>query len=351
MGLLTWSASMDPKGVQSISMAERSWIFGTEFALIFEPGKITVEDASKKRSMNLRVLHGVAYGHSWFEEVMGPAAVSSFTVKSATKVTLQIKPSMKEKSARCRKFVNPATQVLEYTVILQMGSGSWNLRKRVAQSFQSATLVPGVDVYNDVLYLYEHVLLGYPYPESELVDLATQAVLDAKQFVKECSFRDDEEQLLTFFCQLLPSSTDKEIEFKRGLPPGEVVVMPQHSTIRELKQAAESALRDTYCIIERFVVMGIKGLDEMVVLFGVAKSGAEVGVRGSGIDLDTPLSCGNIHAAAELRMLTLCHRCFYALHVVFHRCLLEFNPVSGSTALKLFPFVAESQRLNKDGCG
>ncbi|RXH68537.1 hypothetical protein DVH24_030870 [Malus domestica] len=38
------------------------------------------------------------------KEVMGPAAVSSFTVKSATKVTLQIKPSMKEKSPRCRKF-------------------------------------------------------------------------------------------------------------------------------------------------------------------------------------------------------------------------------------------------------
>ena len=160
-------------------------------------------------------------------------------------------------------------------------------KERVAQSFQSATLVPGVDFYNDVLYLYEHVLLGYP--ESELVDLATQAVLDAKQFVKECSFRDDEEQLLTFFCQLLPSLTDKEIEFKRGLLPGEVVVMPLHATIRELKRAAESALRDTYCITERFVVMGIKGLDEMEVLFEVAESGAEVGVRGSGIDLDTPL--------------------------------------------------------------
>ena len=38
------------------------------------------------------------------KSLMGPAAVSSFTVKSATKVTLQIKPSMKEKSARCRKF-------------------------------------------------------------------------------------------------------------------------------------------------------------------------------------------------------------------------------------------------------
>ncbi|GMY32865.1 PHD finger protein MALE MEIOCYTE DEATH 1, partial [Fagus crenata] len=28
--------------------------------------KITVEDVSKKRSMDLRLLYGVAYGHSWF---------------------------------------------------------------------------------------------------------------------------------------------------------------------------------------------------------------------------------------------------------------------------------------------
>ena len=41
----------------------------------------------------------------------------------------------------------------------------------VLQSLSSAALVPGVDVSNDVLYLYEHVLLGYP--ESELVELAT----------------------------------------------------------------------------------------------------------------------------------------------------------------------------------
>ncbi|KAF6171437.1 hypothetical protein GIB67_028088 [Kingdonia uniflora] len=28
--------------------------------------KITVEDSSVKRSMDLRLLYGVAYGHSWF---------------------------------------------------------------------------------------------------------------------------------------------------------------------------------------------------------------------------------------------------------------------------------------------
>lgn len=102
----------------------------------------------------------------------------------------------------------------------------------------------------------------------------------------------EEEQWLTIICRLLPSSTDKEIEVKRGLPPGEIVVVPMHATIGDLKKAAESALRDTSFITEWFVVIGIEGLDEMEdmeVLFGVVFSGAGVGVSGSGIDLDTPL--------------------------------------------------------------
>ncbi|KAI5311471.1 hypothetical protein L3X38_000197 (mitochondrion) [Prunus dulcis] len=102
----------------------------------------------------------------------------------------------------------------------------------------------------------------------------------------------EEEQWLTIICRLLPSSTDKEIEVKRGLPPGEIVVVPMHATIGDLKKAAESALRDTSFITEWFVVIGIEGLDEMEdmeVLFGVVESGAGVGVSGSGIDLDTPL--------------------------------------------------------------
>ncbi|GMY05188.1 PHD finger protein MALE MEIOCYTE DEATH 1 [Fagus crenata] len=63
---------MELKEALSIYEAEKSWIWGTEFAQIYEPDsqkppkKITVEDVSKKRSMDLRLLYGVAYGHSWF---------------------------------------------------------------------------------------------------------------------------------------------------------------------------------------------------------------------------------------------------------------------------------------------
>ncbi|KAM1650699.1 hypothetical protein ACFXTN_003376 [Malus domestica] len=86
--------------------------------------------------------------------------------------------------------VNPATRVLEYTVH-DLADGvkvSEPGKEIVTQSFQSATLFPRV-----------------------------------------------EELMYTMMCF---------IEFKR-VPPGEVVVMPLHVTIGELKQAAESALGDT----------------------------------------------------------------------------------------------------------
>ncbi len=125
----------------------------------------------------------------------------------------------------CRS-VNPTTLILEYTVhdLDDEDKASEPEKEILPLPPPPAALVPGIDVYNDVLYLYEHVLLGYP--ESGLVGLATQVVLDTKHFVKECLVTDDTEQLLTLFCQILPSFTDKGIEFKRELPPGEIVVMP-----------------------------------------------------------------------------------------------------------------------------
>ena len=75
---------MELKEGLGISTAEIEWIFGIEsaqdlndfffesFSTMKNPGfsffysQITVEDVSKKRSMDLRLLHGVAYGHPWF---------------------------------------------------------------------------------------------------------------------------------------------------------------------------------------------------------------------------------------------------------------------------------------------
>ncbi|XP_015869864.3 PHD finger protein MALE MEIOCYTE DEATH 1 [Ziziphus jujuba] len=193
-----------------------------------------------------------------------------------------------------RRAVNPMTRILEFTIhdLNVVGSEpelpAPNPKPRLLPSSPSSSstgLIPGLDVYNDVVFLYRHVLLGYP--ESELVDSASQAILDTKHFVKEWPLKDeDEDQRLTFVCRF------KESEFKRESPHGEIVVVPLHTTVGELKTAAEVALNDTYCVTESFKVSEIVGLEEVEdaeLLFGTLESGVEISVRGSGVDLETQL--------------------------------------------------------------
>ncbi|GAB2288715.1 isoleucine biosynthesis protein, partial [Dionaea muscipula] len=56
----------------------------------------------------------------------------------------------------------------------------------------ASSLVPSLDVYNDLVDLYNNVLLDYK--GSHLVELATQAILESKHFAKEWSFVDAEDQ-------------------------------------------------------------------------------------------------------------------------------------------------------------
>ncbi|CAJ1970876.1 unnamed protein product [Sphenostylis stenocarpa] len=194
-----------------------------------------------------------------------------------------------------RRMVNPSTRILEYT-IHDLGKGykapdvDPEVMTYVDQPVVESSWVPGNDVYCDVLFLYKNVLLGYP--DSEAVDLAVQTILDSRYFVKEWPERGEvEEQSLTFICRLQPNFVDRKYELK-GLPCGEVVVVPLHATVGDLKRVAEAALRDTYCIAERLIVTDIKqlmGVSDEEVLFGLIQSGVELCVRGIAIDLCTNL--------------------------------------------------------------
>ncbi|XP_028784612.1 PHD finger protein MALE MEIOCYTE DEATH 1-like [Neltuma alba] len=195
-----------------------------------------------------------------------------------------------------RRMVNPTTRILEYN-IHELGNGSkspqlhpglqvFNFKEPPAESEP----VPGIDVYSDVAYLYKNVLLGYP--DSEQADLAVQTILDSRHFVKEWTLIDEIEQVLTFICRLIPNFVDDKRELNKEVSPGEIVMVPLHATVRDLKQAAEIALRDTYCIAERIMVIEIAelaGISDEEVLFGVVQSGVDLCVRGIGLDLNTPL--------------------------------------------------------------
>ncbi|XP_024961182.1 PHD finger protein At2g01810-like [Cynara cardunculus var. scolymus] len=146
------------------------------------------------------------------------------------------------------------------------------------------------DAYGDVLFLYRNVLLGYPWWNS--VSQACRVVLNSKYFVKEWEVGLGNEQLMTLTCRILPSFDELETELTRPLPPGELVMVTPWMTIGQLREVAQCALRDTYCIMDRFEVSqigGLKGIRDEVVLSCAVEAGAQVWVRGCGLDLGTTL--------------------------------------------------------------
>ncbi|KAJ0098994.1 hypothetical protein Patl1_20932 [Pistacia atlantica] len=186
------------------------------------------------------------------------------------------------------RAVNPRTRLLEYT-IHELGNGEELEAFEPEPEILRHHLLPptiehGADVSSEVVYLYRNVLLNYP--GSKLVGLASQVVLDSKYFVKEWPFKDEQDHVLRFMCQIIPNSIDE----KSDLTPGELVMVPLHATILELKKAVQTALRDTYCIMEKLVVTDIEnipGMEDGEVVFGAIESGAEISVRGDGIDLES----------------------------------------------------------------
>ncbi|KDP25820.1 hypothetical protein JCGZ_22542 [Jatropha curcas] len=191
------------------------------------------------------------------------------------------------------RAMNLETRILEYSID-ELDNRKVKVtepeEEEVADPIPVPSLVPGADLYGDMGYLYMKVLMNYP--ESELVETATQAILDSKHFVKEWPFENEEDQLLRYICQVMPNIIEAGTKFTRELPPGEIIMLPLHATVAELKRAAENALKDTYYILENFVVTEIELMEELEdweVLFGVVESGSELFMKGNGVDLNTEL--------------------------------------------------------------
>ncbi|KAI3824318.1 hypothetical protein L1987_05773 [Smallanthus sonchifolius] len=177
-----------------------------------------------------------------------------------------------------RRAVNSYTGVLEYSL------------QELNQDEESVDRVDSVvtrytesDIYKDVAYLYQHVLLD---SDSETVECAVRTILGSKNFTKEWPFNDDDDEFLWFICRVIPLATAES----RKSSVGELVVVPLHATIRELKAASETAMCDTYCVMEKLKVREIvelEGLDDDEVIFGTIESGSEIRVSGFGVDLLT----------------------------------------------------------------
>ncbi|KAF3649724.1 putative PHD finger protein MALE MEIOCYTE DEATH 1-like isoform X2 [Capsicum annuum] len=189
-----------------------------------------------------------------------------------------------------RRAVNRVTRVLEYT-IQELRNCDQPEQEKLPKPVQDYDANPGSDGYTDVLFLNNNLLLSFA--ESDVLSLAVRTVLDSKQFLKEWPFTDDpDDTMFRFICCVLPSSLGLEAVFTKGFLPGELVEVPLHSTIGDLKIAIESAMRDTYCIMDNLMVTDIAGMEQMgdnEVLFGIIESGSELWVRGLGLDLDSEL--------------------------------------------------------------
>lgn len=146
-----------------------------------------------------------------------------------------------------------------------------------AKQQKASSTTPGLDPYQDIMYLYRKLLLTYPY--SEVYIDASEVILNCKCFVKEWPLPSHQEQkFITVSCQVLPNHEELLRDLTRKLPPGELVMVSQNATIRELKSAVEKALRDTYCVMESFEVLEIRNkyLEKIDENSGLESEGGEI---------------------------------------------------------------------------
>ncbi|XP_073041272.1 LOW QUALITY PROTEIN: PHD finger protein MALE MEIOCYTE DEATH 1-like [Primulina eburnea] len=189
-----------------------------------------------------------------------------------------------------QRAVNRSTKVLEYS-IQDLNSVKFGAcPATVSKTFHTFGIVPGKNVYEDLYLFYTYLFRDYP--KSESVQLAVQAILCSKLFVKEWHFRDEEDDLLRFVCRLTISSLDLNTELFPNFPLQEFIIVPPYSTIGDLKLSLQNALRDTYFVTERLVVTDVvelEGMEDDEVLFGIIESGSELSVRGFGLDNESDL--------------------------------------------------------------
>ncbi|GJX76640.1 PHD finger protein male meiocyte death 1 [Tanacetum coccineum] len=172
-----------------------------------------------------------------------------------------------------RRAVNASTGILEYSLT------EFDQYEESSDQFDSETSES--DGYKHVAYLYQRVLMD---SVSKIVKGAVRTILDSKNFTKEWPFKDAADEYLRFISRMVPLVGTQ----LRKSSVGELVVVPLHATVLDLKIEIEKAMRDTYCIMENLEVREIvelEGVDEDDVIFGTIESGSEIMVRGYGVEL------------------------------------------------------------------
>jgi hypothetical protein len=131
-------------------------------------------------------------------------------------------------------------------------------------------------VLKDIVYIYKHVLENYKPARRGMKNLLTaiptaaKIILDTKQFIKDYrgeitrksannDWNMDDDEMLRVMCTVVLK--DEDPTRNRPSPPPELVVLPPHATVRDLKLEAQRAFRETYYIMHSFCVESIPEMD------------------------------------------------------------------------------------------
>uniref|UniRef100_A0ACD6A8F5 Uncharacterized protein n=1 Tax=Avena sativa TaxID=4498 RepID=A0ACD6A8F5_AVESA len=181
-----------------------------------------------------------------------------------------------------RRLPNATTRILQFS--LEECEEPAQMDVEAEQPCTEARWVGGsVDVERDLRAVYRAMV--------KALSEEAQAVLDCKHWVKCWGLGDESDDQLRFLAEWRPQPWEAD-DLTRPMPPGEIVVVPLHTSIGELVVEAEHALRDTYCFFEEFraeKLDGITGEKWDPVVLGGAESGDTIGVHGHGADMETGL--------------------------------------------------------------
>lgn len=202
-----------------------------------------------------------------------------------------------------RRAVNPVTKVLEYCLeAASLSVPSKNINGSSGLT-KSQFHVTRMQLTMDLFYLYKYLLKDFrPGMSSGVltaIPAAVRMVLDGKHLVKDyqcdlwepkqsndrSDLNDDEGGAkLRLMCGVwlrnLHNNEETPIEL---IPPQELVVLPAHATVGQLKAEVERCFRDLYCYCKSFVaeyVEDVHGGDSDLVC-GLVESGSRVVVAGT----------------------------------------------------------------------
>ncbi|KAF8046077.1 hypothetical protein N665_4040s0001, partial [Sinapis alba] len=131
------------------------------------------------------------------------------------------------------KFATPGSRKFRFSLMPVNSRADLDQEAEQKEANGWTPTTPGLDPHEDILYLYHNLLLMYP--DSEVYGDASEVILNCKSFVKEWPLPSYQgPNSITVSCQVVPNHEEILRDLTRKLPPGELVMVSQNTTIREL---------------------------------------------------------------------------------------------------------------------